>query len=126
MKYVTSASGPKPIGHYAHGVEHNGVLYVSGQLPLDPATGKVAGVTAAEQAERALQNIALVLAAGGSAPERVLKVTVYLCDFEQRAQVNAAYAKFFGAHTPARATIPICPLPNGMLVEIDAIAAVGA
>ena len=124
MRYFTPSHSPKPAGHYAHGVAHGGLLFVSGQLPLDPATGKVAGTTAAEQTERALQNIGLVLAAAGSRPDRVLKVTVFLCDFEKRGEVNAAYAKFFGAHTPARATIPIAPLPNGMLVEIEAVAAV--
>ncbi len=123
MRYISPAQGPKPAGHYAHGVEHGGLLFVSGQLPLDPATGQVVGATAAEQAECALKNLAAVLAAGGSRPDRVLKVTVFLCDFGQRAAVNAAYAKFFGAHTPARATIPIGPLPNGMLIEIEAIAA---
>lgn len=124
MKHIRPTKSPKPAGHYAHGVAHGGLLFVSGQLPLDPETGMVAGKTAGEQTERALQNIAIVLAEAGSRPDRVVKVTIFLSDFEKRGEVNAAYAKFFGAHMPARATIPIGPLPNGMLVEIEAVATV--
>jgi len=124
MKIIMAPDAPKPGGHYAHAVIENDIVYVSGQLPLDPATGKLKGNSIEEQTEQCLKNVANILKAAGSRPDLVLKVTIYLSNFNWVGKVNEVYARFFGAHTPARVVVPIDDLPNAMWIEIDAIAAV--
>lgn len=124
MKIIMAPDAPKPAGHYAHAVIENDIVYVSGQLPLDPATGQIKGVSIEEQTEQCLTNVAIILKAAGSRIDLVLRVTVYLAKIEWRGKVNDVYARFFGAHTPARVVVPIDDLPNAMWIEIDAIAAV--
>ncbi|HNR88974.1 MAG TPA: Rid family detoxifying hydrolase [Spirochaetota bacterium] len=124
MKIIMTPDAPKPGGHYAHAVIENDIVYVSGQLPLDPTTGKLKGNSIEEQTEQCLANVAAILKAAGSRPDLVLKVTVYLSKTIWLGKVNDIYARFFGAHTPARVVVPIEDLPNAMWIEIDAIAAV--
>ena len=125
MHIVETGQAPTPRGHYSQATVHAGIVYVAGQLPLDPATGKVTGDTPREQAVRTLRNVEAVLVAAGSALDKVLSLTIYVTAEEHWADVNEAVAAVFGAHRPARAIIPILPLRGGATVEIQAIAAVG-
>jgi 2-iminobutanoate/2-iminopropanoate deaminase len=112
-----------PLGAYAHAVVHGGLLYCSGQVGIEPATGVVPG-GAGPQTRQALDNLALVLAATSSSPERVLKATVYLRHHSMFGEMDAAYAEMFAEHRPARTTIPGIDFRPGVDVEIDLIAAV--
>jgi 2-iminobutanoate/2-iminopropanoate deaminase len=123
METVATPNAPKPAGHYAQGVVHGGLVYVSGQLPVDPVTGEKRLGPVEEQARQALANLGAVLEAAGSSRGRVLKTTVYVSDIGLWPRVNAVYAEFFGEHRPARAVVPTRELHYGFLVEIEAIAA---
>ena len=126
MKQKISTDGaPKAIGPYVQAVRANGLLFLSGQIALDPVTGVLVGTTVAEQTRRTLQNIAAVLEAGGSSLVRVLRTTVYLTDMAHFPEMNEVYGTFFGEDPPARATAAVSALPKGALVEIDAIAEAG-
>jgi 2-iminobutanoate/2-iminopropanoate deaminase len=116
---------PTPKGHYTPGIAANGMVFVSGQLPMDPATGEIVpgGITA--QTERALRNVELVLEAAGSSLDRVVQMTIYIPDGELWGGVNAVYARVMGSHRPARAVVPVSPLHYGALIEIQAIALAG-
>jgi 2-iminobutanoate/2-iminopropanoate deaminase len=123
MIEVHTPEAPQPAGHYAQAIVHNGLVYVSGQLPIDPRTGERNLGSVEEQTERALRNVAAILQAAGSDPSRVLKTTVYVSDIGLWGRINAVYAAFFGEHRPARAVVPTRELHYGLLVEIEAIAA---
>ena len=123
MIQVQTPNAPQPAGHYAQAIVHDGLVYVSGQLPIDPQTGERCSGSVEEQAEQALRNVAAILEAAGSHPSRVLKTTVYVSDIRLWSRVNAVYAAFFGDHRPARAVVPTRELHYGLLVEIEAIAA---
>ncbi|MEW6336986.1 MAG: RidA family protein [Acidobacteriota bacterium] len=124
---ISTSAAPRPGGHYSQAIVHGGVVYVAGQLPVDPSGGRVlAGESAATQTERALENLRAVLEAAGSGLDLVLKVTVYVADVGLWAEINAACARAFGAHRPARSVVPTGPLHHGVLVEVDAVAAVRA
>ena len=125
IRTVRTAGAPAPAGHYSQAVIHNGLVYVSGQLSVDPETGEGLAVSIEGQTERALNNVAEVLKAAGSGLDRVLKVTIYVSDISQWSAVNETYARIMGDHRPARAVIPAGDLRHGLLVEIDAIAAAG-
>lgn len=123
MTTVQTADAPTPAGHYSQGIVHQGVVYVAGQLGLDPADrGKPVG-SIEEQTERALRNVEAILKAAGSGLDRVLQMTVYVTDIELWGRVNAAYAAVMGEHRPARAIVPTRDLHHGCQVEIQAIAA---
>ncbi len=114
---------PQPKGHYSPGVEHNGLIFVSGQLPMsldtrEPFTGDIG-----EQTELALRNVEAVLQAAGSDLGHVLQMTIYVSDMELWGAVNAAYARVMGDHRPARAIVPVKDLHFGTKIEIQAIAA---
>jgi 2-iminobutanoate/2-iminopropanoate deaminase len=116
---------PAAIGAYSQAVRVGDLLFVSGQLPLDPATGEFAGPTVRDEAVQALANAAAILAAAGTSMERVVKTTVLLADIADFAAVNEAYAEAFtGAVLPARAAYQVAALPRGARVEIELIAAV--
>lgn len=116
---------PAAIGAYSQAVRVGDLLFVSGQLPLDPATGEFAGPTVRDEAVQALANAAAILAAAGTSMERVVKTTVLLADIADFAAVNEAYAEAFtGAVLPARAAFQVAALPRGARVEIELIAAV--
>lgn len=123
MHPVQTPNAPAPGGHYAQAVVHNGLVYVSGQLPVDPATGVRETGTVEAQAERVLHNLDAILEAAGTDRRHVLKTTVYVADIALWGRVNAVYAAFFGDHRPARAVVPTGPLHYGFLIELDAVAA---
>jgi 2-iminobutanoate/2-iminopropanoate deaminase len=122
MRRVVNAAGaPAAIGPYSHGVLAGGLLYCSGQTPLDPQTGELVGETAGEQARRCLENLAIVCTAAGTSLEQAVRMTIYMTDLTAFAEVNAVYAEFFTGEPPARVTIGVAALPKGAAVEIDAI-----
>ena len=122
MREIQTADAPRPAGHYAQAIEHQGVVYVSGQLPVDPRSKARPISSIEEQTEQALANVAEILNAAGSGKDRVLKVTVYISDIALWDRVNRVYARFFGKHRPARAIVPVRELHFGYQVEIDAVA----
>jgi|HubBroStandDraft_6_1064221.scaffolds.fasta_scaffold1829208_2 2-iminobutanoate/2-iminopropanoate deaminase len=121
---VSTPSAPAAIGPYSQAVRVGDAVYVSGQIPLDPATGQPVAGGIAEQTERVLLNLAAILRAAGCSPRDVVKTTIYLVDLGSFAVVNEVYARHFEPPYPARATVQVSALPRGALVEIDAIAAV--
>ena len=126
MTIISTPDAPKPGGHYSQGIAEGGLVYVAGQLPIDPATGKIETSSVEDQTLRALKNVEAVLRAAGSSKEDVLKVTVYVPDISTWGRVNAVYAVFFGEHRPARAVVPTRELHFGALIEIEAVARVTA
>lgn len=123
-KEVRSAAAPAPVGPYAQAVVHGGVVYVSGQLPLDPASGKMIEGDIEAQAERVFANIAAVLEAAGSSTAQVLRAAIYLADLSNFPRVNEVYARHFrGEPLPARSTIGVAALPLGAAIEVDVTAA---
>ncbi len=121
---VRTDKAPAAIGPYSQAVRSRGFLFCSGQIPLDPATGKMVAGGIEAQTERVLLNLEAVLAAGGSSLAAVVKTTVYLMDLGDFPAMNVQYGKFFPSDPPARATVQAAKLPAGALVEIDAIAAI--
>ena len=124
MKPVTTTNAPTPAGHYSQGMIHNGLVFVSGQVAIDPATGERTPGSIEEQTLMTLQNVKGVLEAAGSSLDRVLKTTVFVTSIDHWDAVNKVYAEFFGDHKPARAIIPSRDLHYGFLIEIEAIATV--
>lgn len=124
MKVISTPECPAPAGHYSQGITHNGLVYVSGMLAVDPKTGDKKLGSIEEQTLQALGNVDAVLRAAGSGRDKVLKCTCYVADIELWGRVNAVYAEFFGDHKPARAVVPTRELHFGFLVEIECIAAV--
>ncbi len=114
-------SAPAAVGPYSHAVEASGLLFCSGQIPLDPASGEIVGDTPAEQARRCLENLQLVCEAAGTRLDRAVRCTVYMIDLAAFAAVNEDYAEFFPSEPPARAVVGVSALPKGAQVEIDAI-----
>ena len=113
---------PKAIGPYSQAIAWNGLLFVSGQIPLDPASGQVVEGSIAEQTRRVLENIKAILEAGGSDLSKVLRTTVYLKDMAEFAAMNAVSGQFFTSQPPARATVEVSRLPRDARLEIDAVA----
>ena len=120
---VQAPGAPAAIGPYSHAVSAAGLLFCSGQIPLDPATGELVGETPAEQARRCLENLQAVCAAAGTTLDRAVRVTVYMTDLDAFGAVNEVYGAFFGEQPPARAAIGVAQLPKGAYVEIDAVVA---
>ena len=123
IRLIQTPNAPTPAGHYSQATVHQGVVYVAGQLAIDPATGQPQLGSVGEQTERTLRNVEAILVAAGSDLAHLLKVTVYVTDIALWAEVNTVYARILGAHRPARAIVPTKALRHGFLVEIDAIAA---
>jgi 2-iminobutanoate/2-iminopropanoate deaminase len=125
MKTIISTErAPKAIGPYSQAVVSNGWAFLSGQIPLDPATNQIISGDIAAQTERVLENLKSVLVAAGSSLERVVKTTVYLKDMGEFAKMNEVYGRYFAANAPARATVEAARLPRDVSVEIDCIASV--
>jgi 2-iminobutanoate/2-iminopropanoate deaminase len=120
---VDAADAPAAIGPYSHAVRAGGLLFCSGQIPVDPDSGEIVGATPVEQAVRCLQNLAAVCAAAGTSLQRSVRVTVYMTDLAAFAAVNEVYADFFDERPPARVTVGVAQLPRGAYVEIDAVVA---
>jgi 2-iminobutanoate/2-iminopropanoate deaminase len=124
-KIISTPNAPAAIGPYSQAVVSNGFAFLSGQIPLDPATGQlIESHDIAPQTERVLDNLKAVLEACGSSLEKVVKTTVYLTDMREFAGMNDVYARYFADHAPARATIEAARLPRNVRVEIDCIATV--
>jgi len=122
MIKISTENAPKPSGHYSQAIVHNNVVYVSGQLPIDPKTKEKRIGSIEEQTEQALKNLSEILKAAGSNINQVIKTTVYVSDIELWGRVNAVYSKFFGEHRPARAVVPTRDLHFGFQIEIEAVA----
>jgi 2-iminobutanoate/2-iminopropanoate deaminase len=120
---VSAPGAPAAIGPYSHAVRAGELLFCSGQVPLDPASGELVGATAAEQARRCLENLRAVCEAAGSSLQRAVRVTVYMTDLQAFAEVNEVYAGFFSDQPPARVAVGVAALPRGAYVEIDAVVA---
>jgi 2-iminobutanoate/2-iminopropanoate deaminase len=122
MKAISTADAPAAIGPYSQAIHAGELLFLSGQIPIDPKTGELVKGDITAETERVLDNLAAVLAAGGASFAGVVKTTIYLVDLGDFQAVNAAYAKRFTSAPPARATVQVAALPKGARVEIDAIA----
>ena len=122
---IATEQAPAAVGPYAQAVAMGGLLFVSGQLGMDPATGELAGPDVSAEARQALANLKAVLSAAGVGPEAVAKCTIYLTDMGDFAAVNAVYAECFAAPFPARACVAVKALPKGGRVEIEAVAVLG-
>ena len=124
MKFVATEKAPKAIGPYSQAVIEGGFLVTAGQVPFDPATGKLVEGGMEPSAERVFDNLEAILREAGLAFPDVVKATVYLTRAEDFAPLNAVYARRFGDHRPARSTVIVAALPAGAMVEIDLIARV--
>lgn len=121
FEIVDTDQAPAAIGPYSQAVKAAGMLYVSGQIPLDPATGQIQGDDFPTQTTQVLENLKAVVEAAGSAMTQVVKVTVYITDMSQFAAVNEIYGKYFSSPFPARACVEVSRLPKDVKVEMDAI-----
>jgi 2-iminobutanoate/2-iminopropanoate deaminase len=124
MKIISTPNAPAAIGPYSQAVVSKGFAFLSGQIPLDPATGQVIEGDIAAQTQRVLENLKAVLDGCGSSLDRVVKTTVYLTDMREFARMNEVYARYFPANPPARATVEAARLPRDVRVEIDCIASI--
>ena len=122
-KIVNTPQAPKAIGPYSQAVEVNGLLFISGQIPIDPATGKIIDGGIAEQTEQVMENIGAILKEAGYDYQDVVKSTCLLSDMDNFAAMNAVYGKYYSLNPPARAAYGVVRLPLGALVEIETIAA---
>jgi 2-iminobutanoate/2-iminopropanoate deaminase len=123
MQSIATQDAPAAAGHYSQAIVHNGVVYVAGQLPIDPTSADRAVGSIEEQTERTLRNVEAILVAAGSGLDRVLQMTIYISDIELWGGVNTTYARVMGSHRPARAVVPVKDLHYGYQIEIQAIAA---
>lgn len=122
IRTIQTENAPIPAGHYSQAVVHNGLVFVAGQLAIDPQTGERKLGSIEEQTEQALKNVGEILKAAGSDLELVLKMTLFVTDIGLWERVNQVYSRVMGNHRPARAVIPTRDLHHGFLIEIDAIA----
>jgi 2-iminobutanoate/2-iminopropanoate deaminase len=120
---LNAPDAPAAVGPYVHAVRTGGLLFCSGQIPLDPSSGELVGETPGEQAGRCLENLQAVCAAAGASLADAVRMTVYLTDMSAFAQVNEVYSSFFESDPPARVAIGVAALPRGAKVEIDAVVA---
>lgn len=122
MRQIDTKNAPAAIGPYSQAIEHQGFIYVSGQLPIDPATGAFPEGGIEEQTRQSLKNLEAILMEAGTGMDSVLKTTVFLADMGDFAAMNGVYAEFFKAPFPARCAFAVKALPKGALVEIDCVA----
>lgn len=125
MKTIATKNAPAAIGPYVQGNIVGNLLFASGQIPLDPATGEMVGETIEEQAEQVMKNIAALLEAAGTDFDHVVKTTCFLDDMDDFAAFNGVYARSFSGHLPARSAVAVEKLPKGALVEVEVVAAIG-
>ena len=121
MKKIHTDNAPAAVGPYSQAVEINGIVYTSGQIPLDPATGELVGETIEEQAEQVMKNLEAILEAAGTKPENVVKTLCFLTDMGDFAAFNEVYARYF-TEKPARSCVGIKSLPKGAICEVEVIA----
>ncbi len=122
---ISTDRAPRAIGPYAQAVRAGGLLFLSGQIALDPQTGQLVGADIKQQTRQVLENVRAVLEASGSSLQRVVKCTVFLADMDDFGPMNEEYGAFFQEEPPARTTVAVSRLPRGALVEIDVIAMAG-
>ena len=121
---IQTSNAPQAIGPYSQAIKVNGMVFASGQIPLDPKTQQIIEGDISKQTERVLQNLEGVLVAAGSGLDRVIKTTVYLADISEFPKMNEVYGRFFSENRPARSTVGVARLPRDARVEIDVIALV--
>jgi 2-iminobutanoate/2-iminopropanoate deaminase len=122
MKFVRTDKAPAAVGPYSQAVIAGSLVFVSGQIPLEPASGQLVGGSFTDQVRQVLANLDAVLEAAGSGRDRVVKVTVYVTDMSRFGELNGLDESFFGGHRPARAVVQVGALPKGVDVEMDAVA----
>jgi 2-iminobutanoate/2-iminopropanoate deaminase len=122
LKIVETSNAPKAIGPYSQAIVVPPFVYTSGQIPVNPATGDLAGTTIEEQTLQSLKNLKAVVEAGGAKLDRVVKTTVFLKNMNDFAKMNTVYEQFFDGHRPARSTVEVARLPKDCLVEIECVA----
>jgi 2-iminobutanoate/2-iminopropanoate deaminase len=120
---VTASDAPTAVGPYVHAVKAGGLLFCSGQIPIDPRTGDLVGATPEEQTGRCLENLSAVCNAAGTTLGNAVRMTIYLTDMSAFAAVNDVYSLFFESDPPARVAVGVAALPRGAMVEIDAVVA---
>ena len=123
MEQISTPDAPKPVGAYSQAIVHGGLVFVSGQVALDPGSGSVVGSSIEEQTERVLRNLEAILTAAGSSLDRLLRITVFLSRLDEFARFNRTYERILGGARPARTTVQAGALPMGLKIEVDAIAA---
>ena len=124
-RVVKTAQAPAAIGPYSQGIVAGGFLFISGQIPLDPATGQMVSGDMGAQVTQVLENLKAILEAAGSGLGAVVRTTVYLADLNEYSKMNDVYGRYFTADPPARSTVGVAALPRGARVEIDVIARLG-
>ncbi|MDG6921999.1 MAG: RidA family protein [Nitrososphaerota archaeon] len=124
MNVVKTEDAPKAIGPYSQAVSHNDLLFLSGQIPINPKTGNVEATTIEAQTEQVMKNLGAVLKAGGSDFSKVLRCTVFLADMNDFAAFNKVYGTYFGDVPPSRSTVQVARLPRDVKIEVDAIASI--
>jgi 2-iminobutanoate/2-iminopropanoate deaminase len=122
LERIETKNAPAPIGPYSQAIRAHGFVFVSGQIPVIPETGKVAEGSIAAQAHQVMKNLAAILDAAGSGLDRVVKTTVFLSNLDDFAEFNEVYGEYFGEARPARATVQVARLPKEVLVEVEAVA----
>ncbi len=122
MNVISTPNAPAAIGPYSQAIAYGDILFTSGQIPVDPATGEVVSGGITEQATQSLKNVTAVLVAAGTTTDKVIKTTCFLADMDDFAAFNAVYAVAFGEHKPARSCVAVKTLPKGVLCEVEAIA----
>jgi 2-iminobutanoate/2-iminopropanoate deaminase len=125
MQIISTPTAPQAIGPYSQAIVTGNLIFTAGQIPLDPPTMEMVGSDIAAQTEQVMLNVRAVLQAAGTDLDKVVKTTVYLADMADFPAMNEVYARHFGDHKPARATVQAGGLPKGALVEIDAVAVIG-
>jgi 2-iminobutanoate/2-iminopropanoate deaminase len=123
LQVVATDRAPQAIGPYSQAIKFNGMIFVSGQIPLDPTSMQLVTGTIEEQTRRVLMNVSAILQEAGSGLDKVIKTTVYMKDMNEFEKMNAIYGEFFSNNKPARATVQVARLPKDVSIEIDAIAA---
>ena len=124
MTFIQTSNAPLPGGHYSQAVAHNGLVFLSGILPITPTGQKLSDVSVSEQLQQVLANLDAILQASGTHRQNVLKVSIFIADMNAWSEVNQVYAQFFGDHRPARSVVPVSTLHYGFGIELEAIAAV--
>lgn len=119
---IETRQAPSPIGPYSQAIRANGFLFVSGQIPIDPATGGIVQGGIEQQTRQVLKNLSAILDASGSSLAKVVKTTIFLTNLDDFAKLNQIYAEFLGEAKPARSTVQVGRLPKEVLVEIEAVA----